>query len=293
MRLDIYLKAEYPQFSRAYFQWLIQEGNVLVNGERVKKRREVSEDDDIQVQFVMQEALTLDPEEIPLDILYEDAHFLAINKPSGMVVHPGAGNWSGTFVNALLFYCKSLPRHDMLRPGIVHRLDKDTSGVLLAAKTVQMHQALTDLFIQRKIEKRYLALVVGKTPHERLIESPIGRHPTKRTLFCVTVEGRQAITHIRTLTSNGTLSLVDIDLKTGRTHQIRVHMQSIGHPVLGDALYGYEGMNRQMNADRQMLHASKMCFCHPLTGKEIVIEAPLPQDFATLHKKYLDDLHQK
>lgn len=282
LRLDKLLAVCYSQFSRTYFQWLIEQGAVLVNGARAKKRERLVVGDEIEVRFVLTDELSLEPEDIPLDILYEDSHMLAINKPPGMVVHPAAGNWNGTFVNALMFYCKTLPLHDTIRPGIVHRLDKDTSGVLIAAKTVAMHQALSALFHERKIRKSYLAICLGKAPCDILINAPIGRHPTQRKLMAVCPDGgREALTYVRLKKTNNALSLIEVDLQTGRTHQIRVHLKHIGHSILGDALYGNVQSNERYQASRQLLHCQSLAFLHPVTGSQLVIEAPIPFDMQT------------
>jgi 23S rRNA pseudouridine1911/1915/1917 synthase len=280
-RLDKVLASQYPHFSRAYFQYLISEGAVLVNNRVVKKSCIVSSGDEIQVQFILTKELALEPEEIPLDILFEDEHLLAINKPAGLVVHPAAGNWSHTFVNALLFYCKTLEQDNTLRPGIVHRLDKDTSGVLVAAKTRAMHQALTELFAERKVEKRYFALCYG-TPTQTLIDQPIGRHLTKRKEMAVIQSGRPARTHLQVVKSMGHYSLLDIRLETGRTHQIRVHLKHIGHPLVGDAVYASSQDVKRFNAARHMLHAYRLSFIHPITREPLVINAPLADDIAQM-----------
>ncbi|MDB6081163.1 MAG: putative pseudouridine synthase Cpar [Chlamydiia bacterium] len=278
MRLDQLLKNQYNTSSRTYFQKLIEEGFVVVNGRAVKKSYKPEIDDEIEVQFILTKELEVLPEEISLDILYEDEHMLAINKPANMVVHPGYGNWTGTFVNALLFYCKSLEKQDTIRPGIVHRLDKETSGVLIAAKTYEMHKKLSLLFSSRQIQKRYLCVSLG-CPKEITIQAPIGRHPVYRKQMTVlAVGGKEAITHLEVVKSSGALSVVSVNLETGRTHQIRVHMRHIGHPLLGDSLYGREGENQLYKAKRQMLHAESIAFIHPITQKEIVIRAPLPED---------------
>lgn len=274
-RLDKLLSDRFENLSRTYFQWLIAEGYVSVNGTIVKKSAKVQEGDEIEVQFVPAQELELIAEDIPLDIIYEDPHMIAINKPAGLVVHPGPGNWRGTFVNALLHHCKSLDRTNDIRPGIVHRLDKETSGVLIAAKTHVMHGLLSNLFSERKVEKRYLAICFG-TPKENTIDAPIARHPTQRKLMAVIETGKRARTHVDVIASNGTLSLLDINLETGRTHQIRVHLKHIHHPILGDEVYG----KRLYGATRQLLHASSLKFCHPITGKELVLNAPIPQDMA-------------
>jgi len=294
MRLDSLLKNYYKTSSRTYFQRLIDENLVLVNGTPTKKSYKPEVNDEIEVQFVVTQELHALPEDIPLDILYEDEHMLAINKPPGLVVHPGHGNWTGTFVNALLFYCKNLERQNDLRqsdlrPGIVHRLDKDTSGVLIAAKTCQMHQKLALLFSTRTIKKRYLALCLGK-PKDQTINQPIGRHPILRKEMAVLATGgKEAVTHIRVLQDKGKgsqdVSLVEVDLETGRTHQIRVHMKHIGHPLLGDVVYGKAGPNERYHATRQMLHAASISFIHPFTHEALEIKAPMAEDMRQLCEK--------
>ncbi|MBS0635779.1 MAG: RluA family pseudouridine synthase [Verrucomicrobia bacterium] len=275
LRLDKLLSIRFDTLSRTYLQWLISEGYVSLNGAIVKKSAKLQEGDEIEVQFVPTQELDLVPEDIPLDILYEDEYMIAVNKPAGLVVHPGPGNWKGTFVNALLFHCKTLEKTDDIRPGIVHRLDKETSGVLIAAKTHQMHGLLSNLFSSRKVEKRYLAICLG-CPKQTTIDAPIGRHPTQRKLMTVVETGKPARTHINVIDTNGTLSLLDILLETGRTHQIRVHLKHILHPILGDEVYG----KKLYGATRQLLHAASLTFCHPITGKDLVLNAPVPQDMA-------------
>jgi 23S rRNA pseudouridine1911/1915/1917 synthase len=283
-RLDKLLSNYFPSHSRTYFQYLIEEGCVLVNGVRIKKREKPQAGDEIEVCFLITPEISLEPENIPLDILYEDEHLLAVNKPAGMVVHPGAGNFSKTFVNALLFHCKTLEPSGNLRPGIVHRLDKDTSGVLLAAKTAQAHEQLVSMFCQRKIEKRYLAICVGN-PGDTIINASINRHPVRRKEMAVCQEGgREAITHCRVLDYNEKLSLVEVHLITGRTHQIRVHLKHKNTPVLGDPLYGCASLNEKYHIQRQMLHAHELKFIHPITQTPLEIRAPLPQDM----KKTMD-----
>jgi 23S rRNA pseudouridine1911/1915/1917 synthase len=272
IRIDKLLVLRYPNHSRTYFQYLIEEGFVLLNGERVKKRTQPEEGDEIEVCFQLTPEISLEPEDIPLDILYEDDHILAINKPAGMVVHPAPGHWSGTFVNALLAHCKHLPTKDPLRPGIVHRLDKDTSGVLIAAKTVEAHQKLIEKFSSRTMEKQYLAICVGK-PKSGLISAPIGRHPVHRKEMAVLPDGKEAITEINVVAIGNQLSLVLAKPKTGRTHQIRVHLKHLGASVLGDEIYG-----SKVPAERQMLHAYRLTFTHPITNQPLTLCAPIPED---------------
>lgn len=276
LRLDKLLTNRFLGYSRTYFQYLIGKGCVLVNGQVVKKREQSQPLDEVEVCFELTPELSLKPEEIPLEILYEDEHLLAINKPAGMVVHPAPGHPSGTFVNALLYHCKTLEVEN-LRPGIVHRLDKDTSGVLIAAKTTQTHAALVSLFASRAIEKTYLAIAVGN-PGNVTISAPLKRHPKKRQEMAVIEGGKEAISICSTLSFDGRLSLVSIRLITGRTHQIRVHLKSRGTPVLGDSVYGSSAANALFGAKRQLLHAHTLKCLHPITQVPLVIEAPLPED---------------
>jgi 23S rRNA pseudouridine1911/1915/1917 synthase len=278
IRLDKLLKETFPGHSRAYFQYLIETGLVLVNGMSVKKRETLSVGDEIEICFELTPELKAEPEQIPLDILYEDEYLLAINKPAGMVTHPAPGHFSGTFANALLYHCKQIESKDSIRPGIVHRLDKDTSGVLIAAKTSHIHQQLVELFTSRKVTKHYVALCL-QNPGDRTIEVPIKRHPVKRQQMCVDPTGKPAISICKVIKKIDKLTWVDVQLVTGRTHQIRVHLKHIGAPILGDAVYGSPSVNSQYKAHRQMLHAYRMRLPHPVSGKELLIQAPLPSEW--------------
>ena len=236
--------------------------------------------DEIEVCFQLPPGISLEPQEIPLNILYEDEHLLAIDKPAGMVVHPAPGHPNGTFVNALLHYCQGLPSSDPIRPGVVHRLDKDTTGVLLAAKTLEAHGKLVHLFASRQMQKSYLAVCVG-TPKEGLIEAPLKRHPVHRKEIAICYEeGKEAKSIVRVLAKNAHLSVVEIQLLTGRTHQIRVHLKHVGAPVLGDPVYGSTSANKKFNANRQLLHAHRLEFAHPITHAQIVISACVPKDLS-------------
>lgn len=271
--------------SRSYFQTLLREGFVLLNGRRVKKQIRPEEGDEITIHFVLTKELDLTPEDIPLDILFEDEHLLAINKKVGMVAHPAPGNWSGTFVNALLYHCKIEQADESLRPGIVHRLDKETSGVLIAAKTRRAQQVLIEAFSHRKVKKTYLAICLGN-PGSGEINASIGRHPIKRKEMTVREEGgRSALTIYTTLESQGGLSLVQLIPHTGRTHQLRVHMKHHRTPILGDSVYGNAGANQSHGAKRPLLHAKSLKIDHPVTGEGLLIEAPLPQDFEDFLKR--------
>lgn len=281
LRLDKFLAHYFEKKSRTYFQYLIEEGFVLVNGDPVKKRQIVEEGDEIEVCFQLTPELSLEPENIPLTILYEDDHLLAIDKPAGMVVHPAPGHYSGTFVNALLFHCKkkALPEEG-IRPGIVHRLDKDTSGVLLAAKNPECQKKLLSLFQERKISKQYLALTDGNPPNG-LFSFPIKRHPTKRKEMAVVEEGKEAVTRFQVLAFHAPYSLVLASPLTGRTHQIRVHLKHLKTPIVGDSLYGGSCL-----AKRQLLHAYRLQFSHPITSEPIEIVAPIPTDFKDFFHKF-------
>lgn len=281
-RLDRLLCMQFPTYSRTYFQYLIEQGFVLVNGLPIKKKDKPKAGDEIEICFQLTPEISLEPENIPLDILYEDEHLLAINKPVGMVTHPAPGHYSKTFVHGLLYHCKSLPQSDTLRPGIVHRLDKDTSGILLAAKTSEAHQKLVEMFCERKLEKTYLALCVG-TPGNGTIEAPIKRHPTRRKEMAVDPAGKPATSICNVMAFDGKLSLVEVQLITGRTHQIRVHLKHKGAPILGDPIYGAPAWNKKYEASRQMLHAYRLKLRHPLTGVLLDLKAPLPEDFKKIN----------
>ncbi|MCF7806476.1 MAG: RluA family pseudouridine synthase, partial [Simkaniaceae bacterium] len=223
---------------------------------------------------------------IPLNILYEDEHFIAVNKPAGMVVHPAPGHYDQTFVNALLFYCDTLEiEENSLRPGIVHRLDKETSGVLIAAKTKQMQAALTELFSERKMVKEYIAICIG-IPKELKAFGKITRHPIKRQEMMFSEEkGKEAETHFEILDRGEKLCVTKAFPKTGRTHQIRVHLKTLGAPILGDDVYGNASFNERYKIKRQLLHAHALRFTHPITQEPIEIVAPLPEDMLEIIKK--------
>lgn len=277
IRIDRLLASRYPNYSRTYFQTLIEQGFVLLNAEPVKKRTLPEEGDEIEVCFQYSPESSIEPEPIPLQILYEDEYLLAINKPAGMVVHPAPGHRSGTFVNALIAHCQQIASLDPLRPGIVHRLDKETSGVLLAAKTSQAHQKLVEKFARREMEKVYLAICAGK-PRDGVVSAPIGRNPVDRKEMAVVVNGKEAISKIQVLAYNEKISLVLVKPKTGRTHQIRVHLKYVGAPVLGDEIYGQSRANQALGISRQMLHAYRLSFSHPITNAVLSLCAPLPED---------------
>ena len=288
-RLDAYL-ARVSGLSRARIQRLIVAGHVLVEGHPQKSHHRVSASERIHLRIPPATPLSLAPEAIPLDILSEDDDLLVVNKPAGMVVHPGAGRITGTLVHALLAHCKSLPGiGGVERPGIVHRLDRETSGVLVVAKTEVAHQALSRQFKGRLVKKRYLALVHGEVRQDSgRIEAAIGRREHDRKRMGVRQEGgREARTAYRIVRRLSAMTLLELDLETGRTHQIRVHLSHINHPVVGDQMYGGRRERRRaasglLRADRQMLHAWRLGFHHPRTGAWLEVTAPIPEDFLRL-----------
>jgi 23S rRNA pseudouridine1911/1915/1917 synthase len=277
-RLDKFLTARFPTYSRSYFQSLIDERLVLVNSELVKKAYKLEEGDEIEIEFAYTKEIKVEPEPIALDILYEDDYLIAVNKPAGMVVHPAVGNWSKTFVNALLYHCAQLEGTDTLRPGIVHRLDKETSGLLLAAKDELTQRRLVEAFATRQVHKEYLAICLNN-PGTREISTLIGRHPTKRKEMAVLKDrGKEAKTLCETIAFKEPLSYVRLLPQTGRTHQLRVHMRHIGSPILGDSVYGSLAANQKFKVERQLLHAHLLRFLHPITKEEIELKATIPQD---------------
>lgn len=282
-RLDKILFSHFQGiFSRTQLQNFIKDNLVTLNGKSVQKRALARIGDEIRVQPILSKETEIKPEPIPLDILYEDEWVIAINKPAGMVCHPALGNWTHTFVNALLHHCSLDSKFpDQLRPGIVHRLDKETSGVLIAAKVYEAHLALVKQFSERNIAKEYQAICLGN-PGKGSIELSIGRHPVHRKEMSVQESGKFAQTLFETEAFNGFLSLVNLFPKTGRTHQLRVHMKAHGTPILGDPVYGSSSQNAKFNVFRQMLHAKSLEFFHPFLSKFVKLVAPFPEDMLKL-----------
>ena len=279
LRLDQFLARELPKFSRSRLQQLIRTNFVMLNGSPARPRDLVHAGDRIEINEPPPEKIDNLPEAIPLDILHEDDDLIVINKQAGLVVHPGAGHRAGTLVNALLHHFPKLSGiGGKERPGIVHRLDKDTSGCLVVAKNDEAHRNLSEQFAARTIDKTYLALVAGKLRKSAgNIEEKIGRHPVDRQRMSIqSTRGRAAKTQYRVIHSSDAMSLVECKLHSGRTHQIRVHLHHLGHPVLGDKVYGKK---HARNFPRQMLHAWKLAFQHPRTGEQKNFEARLPDDF--------------
>jgi 23S rRNA pseudouridine1911/1915/1917 synthase len=281
-RLDAFLANAAPEVSRAQWKTLIEAGRVTVNGAACKPNRKLRAGDELCWSLPAAVPAELRPEDIPLDILYEDEALLVLNKPPGLVVHPAAGNETGTLVNALLFHDPAFRGVD--RAGIVHRLDKDTSGVMVVAKTNEAMDALQRQFKERRIEKRYLALVWGHPPATGRIENRIGRHPVQRKKMTVLKEGgREAVSRYKVLEQFDDAALLQVQIETGRTHQIRVHMAHAGHPVVGDTVYGRARKKKlPLAPKRQMLHAAGLEFNHPVTGKRLSFEAPLFDDMQRL-----------
>jgi 23S rRNA pseudouridine1911/1915/1917 synthase len=289
-RLDSFLRTQFPAVSRGAIQRLIEQGHITVNGQRIKPTHAPRAGERIDVHWPEARPAKAQPEAIPLDVLYEDKDLLVINKAPGIVVHPAAGNDEHTLVNALLYHCKGELSGigGVARPGIVHRLDKDTSGCLVIAKNDATHIALSKQFAERSLDKQYLAIVCGNLPHASgEIRAAIARHPTHRKRMAVTDDrGRDAWTSYRIVERLNGATFVEAILHTGRTHQIRVHFQHIGFPLVGDETYGAR-QNRHFiektdwTPARVMLHAHRLEFVHPKTGRKRKFEAPLPDDFKT------------
>lgn len=286
-RLDTILAKLAPHHSRSRWQNIIREGLVNLNGRTVTKAsQKLASCDSIEWQEPIARPIELVPEPRPLRVLYEDSHILVLDKPAGIVIHPAPGHEAGTLVHALLHHCPDLRGvGGKTRPGIVHRLDRDTSGALVVAKHEEAHRQLAEQFKSRQVKKEYLALVHGQPePPTSTIETLIGRNPSRRARMSARVpRGRFARTHYQTLASSSIGSLLLVRIETGRTHQIRVHMAHIGHPIVGDAMYSSRTVvNRNLGADRQMLHAWKLAFSHPATLEPLEFESPVPPDFKTV-----------
>lgn len=287
VRIDRYLTEQCPELSRSYIQKLLKDQKVKADHKTVKANYKVQPGQEIVVEIPDAEPLDIQPEDIPLDILYEDPYLLVVNKPKGMVVHPAAGHTGGTLVNAVMAHCgENLSGiNGVLRPGIVHRIDKDTTGALLVCKTDEVHRGLAEQLKEHSIKRRYRAIVRGNLKEDTgTIEGPIGRHPTDRKKMAINYKnGKDAVTHYKVLERFGQYTYVECRLETGRTHQIRVHMSSIGHPLLGDTVYG-SGKD-PFHLEGQTLHAMILGFIHPITGEYMEFSAPLPEYFLKLLEK--------
>ncbi len=291
-RLDQVLAELLQEYSRTRLKAWIEGGQVLVEGKQLRPKDPVMGGEQVRVSPVFEADSRVQAEPIDLDIAFEDKHLLVINKPAGLVVHPGAGNPDGTLQNALLHYDPSMAV--LPRAGIVHRIDKDTSGLLVVARTLEAHTALTEMIEAHAVQRHYEAVCVGVMTAGGTIDKPIDRHPTDRVKMAIRSSGRDAVTHYRVITRFRAHTHVRLQLETGRTHQIRVHLSHIGYPLIGDGVYGkrlvipknstpaFADMLRNFN--RQALHAAKLEFAHPITGKQVAVEAPLPADMKLLLK---------
>ncbi len=287
MRLDKYLAEQFPEQTRSYLQKLIKDGEVLVNGKNVKTGYQLSKGDEVNVNIPEPKELDVEPQKMELDIVYEDEDVILINKPKGMVVHPAPGHTTDTLVNGLLYHCKDNLSgiNGVARPGIVHRIDRDTTGILIVCKNDMSHNSIAAQLKEHSINRRYRALVHGNIKEDTgTVEGPIGRHPVDRKKMAINERnGKPAVTHYTVLERFGNYTLIECKLETGRTHQIRVHMTSIGHPLVGDEVYGPAKCPFKLQG--QCLHAMVLGFVHPRTGEYMEFSAELPEYFEELLKK--------
>ena len=288
IRIDKFLTEEFEDLSRNSIQILIKNNAVTVNGNVVKANYILKNNDEIEIMFDDAVDSEILPEDIPLDIYYEDEDVIVVNKPSGMVVHPAVGNFTGTLVNALMYHCKDLSGiNGVIRAGIVHRIDKDTSGLLVACKNDMAHKSLSEQFFNKTVSRKYYAIVYGEIKHKLgKIDAPIGRSPNNRQMMGIVQDGKSAVTHFKVLERFNGYTFVELSLETGRTHQIRVHMQYIGHPLVGDPVYGPKNV---IGTHGQYLHAKTLGFVHPRTNQYISFESPLP-DF---YEEFLNELRKQ
>lgn len=300
LRFDQVAASLFSEFSRERLKSWLQDGQLTVNGQSVKPKTRCLGGEVLNLEVTLQEQNTTEPEPMALDIVYEDEHILVVNKPAGLVVHPGAGNWSGTLVNGLLYHDAKLK--ELPRAGLVHRIDKDTSGLLVVAKNLAAQHHLSKQLADKSVYRIYDAVVVGHVIAGGTVDQPIKRHPVERTRMSVQPGGRASVTHYRVLERFGTHTLVQAQLETGRTHQIRVHLSHIGFPLVGDPMYGSrrrlpQGASQNLiknlqNFKRQALHARKLGLVHPQTAKNMQFEAPWPDDFSQLVQALRDEGHQ-
>lgn len=288
-RIDKVISGLDDEWSRTQVQQWIKEGHVLVNGKPVKPNYKCNLHDQIEMLIPDPEELDVLPEEMDLDIYFEDKDVLVVNKPRGMVVHPAPGHLTGTLVNGLMAHCQDLSGiNGVLRPGIVHRIDKDTSGLLMVAKNDMAHESLVNQLVEKTVTRKYKAIVHGVIPHDfGTIDAPLGRDSKDRQSMAVVDHGKHAVTHFHVLERFKDFTFVECQLETGRTHQIRVHMKYIGYPLAGDPKYGPK---KTLAIDGQALHAGVLGFHHPRTGEYLEFEAPLPEDMVHLHH-YLENNH--
>ncbi|MBP1999244.1 23S rRNA pseudouridine1911/1915/1917 synthase [Paenibacillus shirakamiensis] len=282
-RIDKYIKEQVgEEYSRSQIQLWIEDGQVKVNDVQIKSNYKLSMGDQITLHIPLAAEVMIEPENIPLEVAYEDKDVIVVNKARGMVVHPAPGHSSGTLVNALMFHCKDLSGiNGELRPGIVHRIDKDTSGLIMAAKNDKAHTSLAAQLKDHTVTRKYYALVHGNVTHDHgTVDAPIGRDSNDRKMFAVTERNsKEAVTHFHVVERFGDYSLLELKLETGRTHQIRVHMKFIDHPLVGDPMYG---RSKGIRMDGQALHAAVLGFVHPVSGEYLEFSAPIPSDMEEL-----------
>ncbi|NHM29723.1 RluA family pseudouridine synthase [Neobacillus terrae] len=280
-RIDKAVSSINEEWSRSQVQQWIKDGYVLVNGQKVKTNYKCSVNDSIEIVIPDPEPLDVIPEEMDLDYYYEDSDVLVVNKPRGMVVHPAPGHLHGTLVNGLMAHCKDLSGiNGVMRPGIVHRIDKDTSGLLMVAKNDMAHESLVNQLVEKTVTRKYKAIVHGVIPHDYgTVDAPLGRDPKDRQSMTVVDQGKHAVTHFHVIERFKDFTFIECQLETGRTHQIRVHMKYIGYPLAGDPKYGPK---KTLDIDGQALHAGVLGFVHPRTKEYLEFEAPLPKDFEEL-----------
>ncbi len=286
-RIDVYISQYRDDLSRSQVQKLITDGKVTVNGKNIKSNYRLREKDIIDIEIPDPEPLDIEAEDISLNILYEDSDVIVIDKPQGMVVHPAPGHYSGTVVNALMYHCKdSLSGiNGCMRPGIVHRIDMNTSGIIVAAKSDAAHKSLAVQFAEHSINRRYRAIVVGNIKEDTLtVDKPIGRNPKDRKKMAIVEGGKRAVTHFTVLERFGRYTYIEASLETGRTHQIRVHMAYSGHPLLGDNIYGSEKQPYKLMG--QVLHAGLLGFVHPATGEYMEFRSEVPEYFSKLLERF-------
>ncbi|WP_304942226.1 RluA family pseudouridine synthase [Vallitalea guaymasensis] len=287
MRIDKFISDRMPDYSRSFIQKLIKENDLTVNNNEIKSNYKLKAGDEINIVIPEPKELDIVAEDIPLDIVYEDKDVILVNKPQGMVVHPAPGHYTGTLVNAIMYHCKDdlSGINGVMRPGIVHRIDKDTSGVLIICKNDKAHESIAKQLKDHTITRKYNAIVYNNLKEdEGKINAPIGRHPVNRKQMAVNpINGKEAITHYKVLERINQYTYVELQLETGRTHQIRVHMTSINHPLLGDPVYGPKSDRFKLKG--QALHARVLGFVHPTTNEYMEFEAPLPNYFTGLLKK--------
>jgi len=284
--VDSFLSDQLEELSRSQIQKLLEKGHVRLNGKPVKKNAKTAVGETYEVDVPEPQEIGILPEDIPLDIVYEDSDVIVINKPKGLVVHPAAGHWSGTLVNALMFHCKDLSGiNGALRPGIVHRIDMDTSGLLIVAKNDFAHQKLAAQLKDHTLARTYEAIVCGNLREDSgTINAPIGRHPTDRKKMAVTEKNsREAVTHWEVIARYPGYTHLRLRLETGRTHQIRVHLSWQNHPILGDVVYGHK--KPELGQDSQCLHARQLTFLHPRTEEPVTVTCPLPEYFQSVLQK--------